>query len=269
VKKRINFIIAILMFLLFINVALATDVTTNYSGKGDFNLQTNIQSEVTPFIDDSATIHTGCNGGCCCCPNCDGSYNGFQFVTNNPFSISVDEANVNNGCVALQQNIHDNFDNHTADTNYYTYLDGSGTATSYIYATPGQGSSYQLANGTGSAFVSFGQSVFLNDNFDYETTYGGGTLICIPGYVGMVNEYDFYNGSSYYNSQLGLYCYPADGSLYAFLFAKTTDLFSLNKNVTIDSVKSRENIEAEGSSDYKTFVNSTDNFLFGFKMELS
>ena len=259
-----------LMFVLLSSIAFATSAYTEYSGSGDFQLQTNIQSEVTPTIYDSATIHTGCNGGCCCCPGCSGEYEGIQVVTNNPFSIAIDNADVTNGCVVLEQTIYDKFDDRNAETRYYTYLDGTGTATSYIYATPGQGYSYQLSNGTGSTFASFSQIVFLNDNFDYETTYGGGTWVCGPGYTGMVNAYDFYNHKGYYNPQLGLYCYPIneDSSLYAFLFAETTDYFGLDANFTIDSSKVQHDVEAEGASEYGTVATSYKNLSFDFDMRL-
>jgi len=258
-----------LMFLLLVNIVLATDVLTDYSGKGDFELQTNIQSEITPTIYDSATIHTGCNGGCCCCPECSGSYEGFQFLTNNPFSIAIDNANITNGCAALEQTIYDSFDNRNVETKYYTYLDGSGNVMSYIYAKPGQGSSYQLSNGTGSAFVDFSQSVFTDGIFDYGTTYGGGVWVCGPGYAGMVSSYDVLNHNSYYDPELGLYCHPLDGSsLYAFLFAKTTDFFNLNNTVIIGSTELRQHIESQGSSDYGIESTSHDNLTFNFNMVL-
>ena len=248
---------------------MATDVHTDYSGKGDFQLQTNIQSEVTPTIYDSATIHTGCNGGCCCCPECSGSYEGLQFLANNPFSIAVDNANITNGCAALEQTIYDNLDNRSVKTKYYTYLDGSGNVVSYIYAKPGQGSSYQLSNGTGSAFIDFSQNVFTNGNFDYGTTYGGGVWVCGPGYAGMVSSYDVLNHNSYYDPELGLYCHPLDGSsLYAFLFAKTTDSFNLNNTVIIGSTESHENIESQGNSDYGTVATSHGSLTFNFNMVL-
>ena len=256
--------------MLLASVAFATSAYTEYSGSGDFRLQTNIQSAITPTIFDSATIHTGCDGGCCCCPECSGDYNGFQFLTNNPISIAIDEANVNKGCVQLEQTIYDDFNTREAETSYYTYLDGTGTAMSYIYAEPGQGYSFQLANGTGSAFVSFSQMVFLDNNFDYVTTYGGGVWICDSGYAGMINSYDVLNHKSYYNPELGLYCYPLDESnkLYAFLFAKTTDYFNLSSDISVDSIRLLQSIEAEGASEYETVANSNGNFSFDFDMVL-
>jgi len=269
---KISLITTSLMFLLFVNIAFATTAYTEYTGSGDFKLQTSILSEVTPIIYDSATIHTGCNGGCCCCPECSGKYEGLQLVTNSPLSAAIDVANVTNGCVALEQNIIDNFDNRTAETNYYTYLDGSGTAKSYIYATPGQGLSYQLANGTGSAYASFNQVVFLNGNFDYETTYGGASWVCGPGYVGIVNSYDFYNTPAYYNPKLGLYCYPINQNsiLYAFLFAKSTDIMKIDSHIRTDAIRLNESIDAAGFSDYGKVIASHDggDFIFDFEMKL-
>lgn len=258
------------MLVLLSSIVLATTASTEYEGSGDFQLQTIITSDVVPPISDSATIHTGCNGGCCCCPECSGSYEGYQIVTNNPFSIAIDEARVTNGCVVLEQKIDDKFNSRSAETNYYTYLDGSGIATSYIYAKPGQGYSYQLSNGTGSTFVSFSQVFFSDDNFDYGTTYGGGTYICGYGYTGMVNSYDLLNHKSYYSPELGLFCYPVNesSSVYAFLFAKTTDSFNLDDEFKVDSLRMKEDIEAEGASEYGKVINSHTNIDFDFEMEL-
>jgi len=263
-------IITGLIFILFSNLALATTVTTDYAGSGDLSIQTTIISPVAPIITDSATIHTGCAGGCCCCPYCEGSYDGTQILTNNPFSASSHEATVNNGCVVIEQKYNDNVNDYNIQTDYYTYFNGTGKAESYVYAVPGSGISYQLANGTGSAFVGFTQLVFLGDDFDYGTSYGGGVWLCEPGYAGMFNQYEFNNGKIYYDSQLGLYCHPADGSsLYSFLFAKTTDSFVLNSNIKTDSIEKEIDVEAEGASEYETVITSyNDSFNYDFGMEL-
>lgn len=259
-----------LMIILFSNTVLATTVNTDYAGSGDLSIQTTIISPVVPIITDSANINTGCAGGCCCCPDCAGEYEGEQIVTNNPFSASGHEASVTNGCVEINQKYTDKIDGQTIETSYHTYMNGTGTAESYVYAIPGHGTSYQLANGTGSAFVGFTQLVFLDDEFDYGTSYGGGVWLCSPGYAGLLNRYDLYNGNIIYDSQLGLYCYPVDGSsLYAFLFAKTTDSFSLNSDFVMDSTEYAENIEAEGASEYGSVITSYNgSFNYDFGMEL-
>ena len=261
---------ASIMLILYSTVVLATTVTTDYEGSGDLEIQTTIISPVAPIITDSADINTGCSGGCCCCPNCAGDYEGTQIVTNNPFSASVHKATVTDGCVVIEQTYNDNINGQNIQTDYYTYFNGTGTAESYVYAIPGHGMSYQLANGTGSAFVGFTQIVFLNGNFDYGTSYGGGVLLCNPGYAGMVNAYDFYSGKIYYDSQLGLYCYPVDdSSLYTFLFAQATDSFSLNSDLIMGSVEHIENVGAEGESEYGTVATSYNgNLTYDFGMEL-
>jgi len=265
-KMRISLITTSLMFILSVSLALATTAYTEYAGSGDFYLSTNIQSPIAPSITDTATIHTGCDGGCCCCPNCYGEYEGQQIVTNDPFSASAHEASVVDGCIQIEQTYTDEFDNRKTETLYYTYFDGTGTAESYVYAVPGAGRSYQLANGTGSSWVSFSQVVYLDDNFDYETTYGGAAWVCAPGYAGMVTEY--YLG--YYNTQLGLYCVPVNETshLNGFLHTKTTDSMYLDSHIETDSIEKHQNIEALGASQYDTLIDSNDDFIFDFEMEL-
>ncbi len=267
-KKRISLIAVALMLILYSNVAFATTVNTDYEGMGDFELQTTILSPIAPIITDTVDINTGCDGGCCCCPDCAGDYEGNQIVTNNPFAASAHQTNVTDGCVVIEQYYYDVIDDQTIGTSYYTYFNGTGTAESYVYAVPGQGLSYQFANGTGSAFVSFDQVVFLNNVFDYGTSYGGGTWVCSPGYARLMNEY-YFNDKAYYNTELGLHCVPLDdSSLYAFLFAETTDSFGLSSEILFDSIEYYENIEAEGSSEYGTVVTSNDDIDFDFEMEL-
>ncbi|NIO44910.1 MAG: hypothetical protein GTN36_05155 [Candidatus Aenigmarchaeota archaeon] len=269
-KKRISLIAVSLMLILYSSLALATTVNTGYEGTGDFNLQTTIISPIAPSITDTVDINTGCDGGCCCCPDCAGDYEGNQILTNNPFAASVHETTVTDGCVVIEQYYYDEFNGYTTYTNYYTYFNGTGTAESYVFAIPGEGMSYQLANGTGSAFVSFSQAVFSDGEFDYATTYGGGTWLCGPGYAGLVNDYDFNTNPGYYSPELGLYCVPVDeSSLYAFLFAEATDHFGLSSEIVLGSLEYYQDIGVEGSSEYGTVVTSYgDDIDFDFEMEL-
>ncbi len=272
-KKRISLIAVALMLILYSNVAFATTVNTDYEGMGDFELQTTILSPIAPIITDTVDINTGCDGGCCCCPDCAGDYEGNQIVTNNPFAASGHKTTVTDGCVVIEQYYYDEFNGYTTHTDYYTYFNGTGTAESYVYAVPGEGMSYQLANGTGSAFVSFDQVVFLNDVFDYGTSYGGGTWICSPGYAGLMNGYYLDNGEMHYDSELGLYCIPAsESSLYTFLFAKSTDYFDLSSSFAMGPVEYYQNVGVEGSSDYGFVVEADpsefDDIDFNFEMDL-
>jgi len=260
---------AILMILLFNTVAFATTVYTDYQGSGDLQLQTTITSPVAPSVTDSSEIHTGCDGDCCCWPELVGDYFGSQIVTNNPFSASGHTATVTEGCVVIEQEYTDYLGDQTIHTSYYTYFNGTGTAESYVYVIPGEAMSYQLANGTGSSFVSFSQIAFLNGDFDYGTNYGGQVWVCSPGYTEMMNYYYFSGGQIFYNTQLGMYCHPVgEGSLNSFLFAQGTDHFSLNSIVAGDGWGMSQDINVEGSSDYGFTTDSNDNFDFGFDMEL-
>jgi hypothetical protein len=260
-----------LMIILISSIAFATTVTTDYQGSGDFEIQTTIISPIVPIITDSAKIETGCSGGCCCCPECSGDYRGKQIMTNNPFSASSHDVNVTKGCVEINQNYVDYVDGQSIAMDYYTYFNGTGRAESFVNAVPGQGMSYQLSNGTGSAFVMLTQLVFLDDVFDYETTYGGGVLLCQPGYAGLWNQYQYLDGKIFYNTELGMYCQPASSqsTLYAFLFSKSTDAFGLNSTIDMNDVEYNQDIGSTGSAEYGTVVNSkSGDIYFGFDMEL-
>lgn len=264
-----------MMITLFSSIAFATDVTTDYSGSGELIIQTNIQSEFSPTITDYAHINTGCVTCCClgldCCSTAGRDYSGQDIVTNEPFSASVHTVNVTNGCVVINQSYNDDIDNHQIQTNYYTYFNGTGSAESYIYAFLGNGTSYQFANGIGSAFVGFTQNIFSVDAFDYGTNYGGGVTICSPGYAGLMNKYQYSGGEIYYNAQLGMYCEPvsSESSLYAFLFSNSANNFNLESGTLINNIKQKQSIEANGVSDYGTLVSSkSGNISFNFDMIL-
>ena len=258
------------MFSLFLNTVLATTVYTDYAGSGDFYLETTIESIVKPTITDSGTIHTGCDGACCCVPELSGEYEGTQVVTNDPYSASGHKATVTDGCVVIEQTYDDEFNGYSTKTTYYTYLDGTGTAESFIYVVPGMAESIQLSNGTGSTYASFSQIVYLDDTFDYETTYGGGTFYCGPGYVGIYNTYDFYANPGYYNPEIGLYCVPIDetSNNYGFLYAEATDSMDINTYAVTDSWEWYNDVGVEGSSEYGTVVTSNNDLDFDFEMVL-
>ncbi|MFH0928902.1 MAG: hypothetical protein V1818_00935 [Candidatus Aenigmatarchaeota archaeon] len=263
----------ILMIILFSTVAFATSVNTDYEGMGDFYMETTIISPVAPDITDTVDINTGCDGGCCCCPDCFGEYSGNQYMTNNPFSASVHTAEVTEGCVVIEQYYTDYIDGHTIESYYYTYFNGTGTAESYIYVVPGLAESYQLANGTGSSYVSFSQIAYIGTEFDFSTTYGGAVWLCAPGYAGLYNQYYYSGGQIYYNSEMGLYCSPTDGSsMDNFLFASATDHFSLNSQLEIGDIESTQNVGVgEGEAEYgftAIFYDMFDDLYFGFEMEL-
>jgi hypothetical protein len=177
-----------------------------------------------------------------------------------------------NGCVVINQSYDDNIDGRNIQTSYYTYFNGTGYAESYVYVVPGNGMSYQLANGTGSAFVEFSQNVFSDDIFDYGTTYGGGVMICSPGYAGLMNQYQYSGGSIYYDPQLGMYCESVspDSSLYAFLFSKSTNYFNLGSDMLMNNnIEQTQNVSASGTSDYGTLISSkSGNISFDFDMIL-
>jgi len=267
-KIRISLVTISLMFILFSSLVLATTVNTDYSGSGDFELTTKIESEVTPTITDRAEIHTGCEGVCCCCcqPDLSGEYYGYQIVMNNPYTASADEATVTYGCIELEQTIDDEYNGRRSETIYYTFFEGSGYATSFTYALDGQGLSYQLANGTGSSYISFTQVVYLDENFDYATSYGGAAWVCDPGWAGMVSEYSF----GHYNADLGLYCYSVDETshLNGFLHAQSTDSMDVLTKVKMGPSELIEHAGVEGAAQYDIVATAYNDFMSDFDFDL-
>jgi hypothetical protein len=263
---------AILMIMLFSSVAFATTVYTDYDGMGDLEMTTTLISSISPDITDSVTIHTGCAGAtcpCCCYPNIFGGYSGTQVVSNNPFVASGHSADVTDGCVEINQYYVDYLGDQTIYTSYFTYFNGTGTAESYVYVVPGEAMSYQLANGTGTSYVSFTQIAYIGTEFDFSTTYGGTVWVCAPGSAGLMNYYYYSGGQIYYNTQLGLYCQPVgQGNLQSFLFAQGTDHFGLSGMVSGNGWGMSQDINVEGSSDYGFSTQSNYDFDFDFEMEL-
>jgi hypothetical protein len=264
-----------IMFILFSSVAFATSVNTDYEGNGEFYMQTTITSPIKPDVTDTVKINTGCDT--ICCDDCDaGEYMGNQFLSNYPFSTAVHTVHTEEGtenCVDIEQTYYEEIDGKTIKTTYYTYLNGTGTAESYVYVIPGAAESYQLANGTGISYVSFSQISYIGNDFDFSTTYGGSVWACAPGYAGLYNQYYYSNQQIYYNAEMGLYCSPVDGSsMNAFLFAEGTDHFDLGGVMTIADVEYQPGAGVgEGESDYgfsANFYNMFDDLYFGFNMEL-
>lgn len=262
---------SILMIILFSNIALATSVYTEYEGSGDLHLQTTIITPGYPTLTDTVDARTGCDGGCCCCPFCFGEYDGSLYVTNNPFENSDQyfghEASVTNGCIDIEQAIYEKIGDQIIETYYYTYFNGTGTAESYILVLLGNALSYQFANGTGTSYASFSQSVFDDGEFDYATTYGGGVWVCSSGYTGLINYYEYSGGIIVYDTELELYCYE-QGDNYAFLYAEGTDYFSLDSELFSSYLSIYNEIDVYGTSDYGFSVESTDTIYFDFNMEL-
>ena len=262
------------LILLMSNVALATSVTTDYAGLGEFSMYTTILSPIAPDITDSVHINTGCCGTCCCPNDCCpptgeiGVYEGHLSMTNTPFSGSYHWAQTDDGCIEINQNYVEHIDGQSIYTNYYTYFNGTGYAESYVYVIPGEAISHQNASGAGTGFVEFRQIAFLDGEFDYETNYGGEVWICSNGYASLENYYNIIGGEAMYNTQLEMYCAPVGGGTYSFLFADGTDHFNLNSEASGSYLDFCQDINVEGLFDYGFSALDPDEFNFNFDMEI-
>ncbi|MBN2203177.1 MAG: hypothetical protein JW700_03255 [Candidatus Aenigmarchaeota archaeon] len=277
---KTTMIATLIMFTLFSTMAFATSVSTDYEGVGEFSMEVTIASSVNPDITDSVHINAGCCGTCCCpnecCPAIGeiGEYQGNLFMTNNPFSVSYHSADVTEGCVDIDQYYTDVIGDMTIQSYYHTHLNGTGTAESYMfYVVPGAAASIQLANGTGTSHVSFGQIAYVGTDYDFSAEYGGTVWACAPGYAGLYNEYYYSGGQIYYSSQLGLYCSPTDGSkMSSSLFASSTDSFNLTSELQVGDVENCQEAGVEnGTAEYgftANFYDMFDDVYFGFDMIL-
>ncbi len=267
-----NIALVMTFIVLFSQVVLATDVTTDYSGSGDFHMDTIIISPVQPIVQDTIDSHTACHDGCCgCCNNnCfgdqPGGYNGWSYLTNEYYGFSVDQGSVENGCINLQQDITEQNGDQTITTQYNTGVNGTGYAYSWLSAVPFNAYAYQYAEGFGSTWAFFGQSSKTDDELDFETIFGGGTIDCNFGNVSMESEYKM-NSQADYNSILKALCQDP-GFAYAALHGKASDYLNSNVQLKTKFMSWLMSTEVIGQSELNISATSDNSLDFSFDMVL-
>lgn len=265
-KSKIALIMIFLV--LFSQIALATDVTTDYSGSGDLHIDTVIISSVQPTVYDTVDSHTACSGECCgCCNNncyggLPGGYDGWSFLSNEYGSFSEDRGSVTNGCINLQQGISEQNGNQIITTKYATGLNGTGYAYSWLSAIPFDDYAYQYAEGSGDTWAFFSQSSKTNDNFDFDTIFGGQTISCNFGNVSMQSEYQL-NSQANYNSIIDALCQDP-GFAYAALHDNASAYLNSNAQLKTKFLNWAMSTEVNGTGVLDINVEANDSLEFNF-----
>lgn len=262
--------IALMIFIvLFSQVALATDVTTYYSGSGDLHMDTVIISPFQPTVYDTVDSHTACSGECCGCCNNDcygdlpGGYNGWSFLTNEYGSLSEDRGSVTNGCINLQQGISEQNGNQVITTQYSTGLNGTGYAYSWLSAVPFDAYAFQYAEGSGDTWAFFSQSGKTNGEHDFDIIFGGGTINCNFGNVSMESEYEL-NSQAHYKSVILKTLCQDPGFAYAALHGNASNYLSSNAALKSKFMNWMLDVEVTGKSILDINAESNENLDFNF-----
>jgi hypothetical protein len=268
---KLKITLIMISLILCSQIAFATDVFTEYSGSGDFLMTTVIISPIQPTVQDTIESHTACSGSCCeCCNDCygtePGGYDGWSFLTNEYYGFSLDQGNVENGCINLQQDIVEQNGDQTITTHYGTGVNGTGSAYSWISAIPFNAYGFQYAEGFGSTWAFFGQSSKTDDELDFETIFGGGTIDCNFGNVSMESEYKV-NSQADYNSILNALCQDP-GFAYAALHGKASEYLNSNVELKAKFMNWLMNVEVVGQSELNISAESNENLDFNFDMVL-
>jgi hypothetical protein len=268
---KLKIALIMISIILFSQIALATDVLTEYEGSGDLLMTTTIISPVQPTVQDTVGSHTACSGECCgCCNNCYGTglggYDGWSYLTNEYYGFSVDQGSVENGCINLQQDIVEQNGDQTITTQYNTGVNGTGYAYSWLSAVPFNAYAYQYAEGFGSTWAFFGQSSKTDDELNFETIFGGGTIDCNFGNVSMESEYQI-NSQADYNSILKALCQDP-GFAYAALHGKASDYLNSNVELKTKFMNWLMNTEVIGQSELNISATSDNSLDFSFDMVL-
>jgi hypothetical protein len=263
---KLKIALMMIFIVLFSQIALATDVTTYYSGSGDLHIDTVIISPVQPTVHDTVDSHTACSGECCgCCNNncfgnLPGGYDGWSFLTNEYGSFSEDRGSVINGCINLQQGISEQNGNQVVTTQYSTGVNGTGYVYSWLSAVPLDAYAFQYAESMGSTWAFISQSSI---NPDFDTIFGGGTINCNFGNVSMESEYKLNSQSDFKPVILKALCQDP-GFAYAALHGNASNYLNSDAELKTKFMNWMLNVEVKGKGvlDISTETNKSIDFNF-------
>jgi len=254
--KKIFTLIEILSFLISIAPALASYSYREYEGTGEFLVKSNLKN-----IEEQATGNAE-------------AYIGSQYITDDEIGCqgydicSSDVSNILNGNVDLQQSITNNYDGESSITTYNTGLSGTGSAFAVTFSNDYGGYGYQYSVATGDTYAYFTQTHKENDNFDYQASYGGGTLGCDKGNTVMQNSYKLMNSPTYYSPlQLSPVCNGV-GCTFVYLQGNATDLLDLNMVLSTQSMSWNNMVHNNGPIFYGMYTVSDQPINFNFGMVL-
>jgi hypothetical protein len=252
--KKIFVQIEIISFLIFMGTALASSSYREYEGTGSFLIKSNLGD-----VEEQAE------------GNAEG-YSGSQYITDEECQgydiCSKDISNIFNGNVDLEQTITDNYNGESSITTYNTGLSGTGTAYSALFSSSNGGYGYQHSSATGDTYAYFTQNHKENGNFDYEASYGGGTLGCDDGSTLMQNSYSLMNSPTYYSPiELTPNC-TGEGCNFVYLSGNATDVLSLSASLDTRTMSWYNGIDLKGSGFYDVYGISDEPIKFDFEMVL-
>jgi hypothetical protein len=254
--KKIFVQIEILSFLIFMGTTLASSSYRDYRGTGDFYVNSTLKN-----VEEHATGSAD-------------AYSGSQYITDDKTECqgydicSADVSNINNGNVDLEQTITDNYNGESSITTYNTGLSGTGTAYSALFSSSNGGYGYQYSSATGDTYAYFTQNHKENGNFDYEASYGGGTLGCDNGNTVMQNNYQLMNSPTYYSPiELTPNC-TGEGCTFVYLQGNATDLLDLNMVLSTQSMSWNNMVHNNGPIFYGMYTVSDQPINFNFGMVL-
>ncbi len=257
-----------LTMILITPFALAASAFTEFEGSGDLSIKTTITStQSNSYSQSDLELHTGCEA-CCCCPGCEGEgYEGYQYLSSNPFMAGT-EATVDDGCVDIE--IIDVYDRNGEVTYTQTntgFIDG-GSASAFLFRDGDEGYGYQSVEADSDIYVFFYQDNYIGGEFDYATNFGGIVLDSENGTAEMEN-YFLLGSPSIIASDLSVNCDPF-GMCYTTFYVATTDVFAMNAYLMLldDVVEWYNFVDAEGSTYYVIVTDSYEPIDFGFIMEL-
>jgi len=251
------FIGTILGFLMFTSSVLAASSYTEYDGSGQFSIEANIANMADEASGDAE------------------SYSGVQYLTNTihecgDYDIcAFDEAEATNGLLDLQQTVVNDFDDNSYQTIYNTGLDGTGLAHSMVFSDSTTGYSYQEAIAEGDTHAYFTQSHYIDSDFDYMASYGGGTQDCDDGSVYLENGYELGSYPAVYTPPIALEpnC-QGTGCNYVELYGESTDTLYSEASIETPGMTWFSLIDAIGISMFNVFGSSGFPINFDFIMVL-
>lgn len=250
-----------LILILSTPFALAASAFTEFEGSGDIYIKTTIESSHS-----TVEAHTGCEA-CCCCPDCpEDGYEGFQYMSSNPF-MAATETTTDDGCVDIEIiDVYERDDEVTV-TETSTGFIGGGIATAFLFRDENEGESYQNVDANGDSYVFFYQTNYIGEEFDYTTSFGGIVEDSENGSAEMVT-YFLLGSPSLIASDLRVECDPF-GRCYTSFYVETTDVLAMNSYLTLlDNVEWYSFVGVEGSSMFMIVTDSYKPIDFGFIMEL-
>lgn len=141
------------------------EVYTEYSGSGEYCLQTTVPAGENTYYTDSVGASAE-------------HYEGYQYVySDGSYGYSYDSASVEGGSLMTSQRSYYNDGVQELVTTYTTCITSGGQLGALVYVSEKSGYGYQAATGPGFVCVEFSQLNYLDGNFDYYIETGAASYL--------------------------------------------------------------------------------------------